>query len=170
MQQPITPTKEPAAAHKLIRTIDHLSARWGLSLPTRDAQWTPSKSLHEQSVEEKIVARIKFLIFKNQHALDHALEEFERNAVLISQGWKFKPKADQDVLPRRNSTASWLVGGHFLRRSAVDPGMLDELMKALLHLVDDAAKQVKRNLDQVTNNEGPIQGQFCSIGNAYFAT
>lgn len=163
MHQPATPTKG-AAAEKLTKTIDHFSARWGLLLPRQDAQWSPSKNPHEQCIEEKIVARIKFLIFKNQNALENALEGFEQSAMLISKGWKFKPKADDGVLPLRESaTGSSLAGGGgFLRRTAVDPHIINELMESLFSFVDQAAERVKKNLDQGTSNDGAAKGWFCS--------
>lgn len=163
MQQPTTPTKGPAA-DKLIKTIDHLSARWGLPLPRRDALWSPSKVPHDQCVEEKVVARIKFLSFKNQNALDNALDAFERYAMNISQGWRFKPNADHDVLPRRDSvTSGSLAGGNFLRRSNVDPLIVTELMEILLELVDQAVERVKRDQDNVANHGGYLRGRFCSL-------
>jgi hypothetical protein len=163
MQQPATPTKG-AAAETLTRTIDHLSARWGLLLPMRDAQWSPSKDPHEQCIEEKIVARIKFLIFKNQSALGNALEGFEQSAMLISNGWKFKPKAEEGVLPLRESASgsSLAGGGGFLQRTTVDPHILTELMQNLLDFVDQAAERVKRNLDHGTSNDGTAKGWFGS--------
>ena len=161
MKPPVTPTKEPAN-DKLIKTIDQLSARWGLPLPRRDAQWSPSKSALEQSVEEKVVGRIKFLSFKGPTALDKALEAFERKAVLISQGWIFKPHADHDLLPRRSSTAAGsLPGSTFLRRSNADPRIVNELMKTLFEYVDQAADQVKRTQEQVANHDGSALGRFC---------
>lgn len=154
MQQPETPTKR-LAADKLFKTIDHLSAQWGLPLPRRNASNSPSKIQREDSVEEQIVARLKFLSFKNEAALDSALEAFEQNAALICQGWKFKPNADHDVLPRRNSAS--LASGSFIRRSVTDPLIVAELLESLLDLVKQAAEQVKRDLEQVTNTDGSFK-------------
>lgn len=157
MQQPETPTKG-RAVEKFIRTIDSLSARWSLPLPRRDALSSPSKVLREDSAEEQVIARIKFLSFKNEAALDYALHEFEKNAVLICQGWTFKPNADQDVLPRRASTTSAsLASGSFLRRSTLDPAIVTELLGNLLEVVKQAAERVKRDLEHVTNADGSLQ-------------
>lgn len=157
MQPPTTPTKGPAA-DKLIRTIDHLSARWGLPLP--------SKVPHDQCVEEKVVACIKFLSFKNQDALDYALDAFERHAMPLCQGWKFKPNAEQDVLPRRGSIASGsLADGDFMRRSTLDPLIVTELMESLLVLVDQAVERVKRDQDHVANHGGYLRCRFYSCYN-----
>lgn len=170
MQQPVTPTKGPAA-DKYIKTVDYLSARWGLSLPRRDALWSPSKVPHGDSVEEQVVGRIKFLSFKNEDALDCALEAFEQNALLICQGWKYKPDADHDVLPRRDSTTSAsLAGGSFLRRSTIDPMIVTKLMESLLDFVKQAAERVKRDLDYVTNPDGSVQCRCCSGRNASYAS
>ena len=163
MQQPETPTKR-LAADKLLRTIDHLSAQWGLPLPRRNALSSPSKNQREGSVEEQIIARIKFLSFKNEAALDSALEAFEQNAALICLGWKFKPNADHDVLPRRDSAFSAsLASGSFIRRSVTDPLIVTELLESLLDLVKQAAEQVKRDLEHITNTDGTFK-RWCCFG------
>lgn len=160
MQQPETPTKG-RAADKFTKTIDYLSARWGLALPKRDELSSPSKVRHEGSVEEQVVARIKFLSFKNEDALELALQAFERQAVLICRGWKYKPNADDDLLPRRGSnTSASLASGIFLRRTATEPTTLTELLGALLDAVKEAAERVKKDLEYVTNNDGSLQGQW----------
>lgn len=170
MQQPETPTKR-LAADKFSKTIHHLSARWGLPLPRRDALSSPSKILREDSPEEQIIARIKFLTFKNEAALDSALETFEKNAALICQGWKFKPNADRDVLPRRDSaTSASLASGSFIRRSIIDPVVVTELLESLLEVLKQAAERVKRDLGHATNADGSFNCRCCSGRNISHAS
>lgn len=160
MQPPTTPTKGPAA-DKLLQTTDELSARWGLPLPKRAAQWSPSKVPLEQNVGEKVVARIRFLVFKNQIALDRALEAFEQKAAHTCQGWKVKPGADDDVLPRRNSrTSGPLAGGGFLRKLVADPRIVNDLMETLLDLLDRAADGVKRDQERAPYHDGSALARF----------
>ena len=170
MQQPETPTKR-LAADKFVKTVDYLCTRWGLSLPRRDALSSPSKVLREDSVEEQVIARIKFLSFKDEAALDSAVEAFERNAGLICQGWKWKPDADHDLLPRRDPTTSaWLASGSFIRRSVTDPVVMTELMESLLHVVKEAAEQVKKDLEHVTNADGSSKCRCCSGCSVFHAS
>lgn len=169
MQQPETPTKR-LATDKFLKTVDHLYIRWGLSLPRRDALSSPSKILREDSVEEQVVARIKYLSFKDETALDSAVEAFERNAALICQGWKWKPDADHDLLPRRDSTTSAsLASGSFIRRSVTDPVVMTELMERLLDVVKQAAERVKKDHEHVTNTDGSFNSRCCSDRSVYHA-
>lgn len=90
--------------------------------------------------------RLKFLVFKDPQGLTDALERFEQHAQTVYSQWQYKPRADQDVLPRRPQAESSLRPATFLRRSEVTEAAAGELMKSLLHYLILAAEHVKQIL------------------------
>lgn len=136
---PRTPTKANDEIHKIVTS---LAARWGLRFPTRDATYSPSKVKDPDRPEERVMNYLKFLVFKDPKGLAKAIEGFENHAETIFSQWPYKPRADQDVLPRRLPAESPLQRDSFLRRSEISETTAGELMKSLLHYLTLAAEQV----------------------------
>ncbi|MCJ1464994.1 hypothetical protein MMC07_003609 [Pseudocyphellaria aurata] len=140
---PRTPTK---ANEEIGRITDLLASRWGLQFPVRDGTYSPCSPSKIKDPKDQVVSCIRFLTFKDPIALNNALQRFEEHAETIFSKWKYKPCADQDVLPRRPHAESPLHRDTFLRRSEVieTASATDELMKSLVHILVQAAEHLKK--------------------------
>lgn len=138
---PRTPTK---ANDEITKITNSLAARWHLQFPARDATYSPSKVKDPSRPEEQVMNCLRFLVFKDPKGLADALERFEKHAETVFSLWKFKSRADQDVIPRRLPAESSLQRDTLLRRSEITETTADELMKSLLHNLILAAEHVKQ--------------------------
>lgn len=138
---PRTPTK---ANDEIGKITDLLASRWGLQFPVRDGTYSPCSPSKVKDPKDQVVNCIRFLVFKDPIALTDALKRFEENAEIIFSKWKYKPYADQDVLPRRPLAESPLHRDTFLRRSEVTETATDELMKSLVHNLVQAVENIKK--------------------------
>lgn len=147
MEAPRTPTKSRDDG---INTIaKKLCAKWGLKLPIRDTPWSPSKISHPGAIEEKVLARIRFLYFKDREALDEAVKQFEDHAPYIYSEWFFKPQAELNVLPSLAPSDSALRRETALRRDdvTVSACVAAALAENLLHCLDQAAELVRLRVE-----------------------
>ena len=147
MEAPKTPSKtRDDGINSIVKT---LCAKWGLKLPIRDTPWSPSKIPHPGAVEEKVLGKIRFLYFKDRDALDGAIKQFEEHAHYIYSKWKFKPRAELDVLPSLAPSESALRRDSARRRDdvTVSEGVTAELAENLLHCLDQAAELVRLRVE-----------------------
>ncbi|MCJ1262320.1 hypothetical protein MMC22_002190 [Lobaria immixta] len=146
---PSTPSKGNDEINSITTS---LAARWSLQFPVRDATYSPSKVKDPTRTEEQVMIRLRYLVFKDHQGLTDALDRFEKHAETIFSRWKYKPRADQDVLPRRSHAESSLQRDTFLRRSEVTEATAGDLMKSLLHnleLASDHAKKTQNPISKV---------------------
>lgn len=104
MSLPSTPSTRKANA-EIKKIVYDLVQKWNLQLPIRDATWSPSKSPNEH-IDQQILSCIRFLFFKDRSALDSAITRFEQHAKTIQSEWRFKPRAESDVIPYRTEYQS----------------------------------------------------------------
>lgn len=139
---PKTPSKANDGIENIKRT---LSADWGIQLSARGSGWSPAKRDHSR-VEDKIDVRIQFLYFQKppqDGALDYALNEFEKNAVLVISKWQFKPHGEADVVPSLGPSKSALKQDFLKKRPALSENAITELTKSLSHFLDLTFYRVK---------------------------
>ncbi len=138
--------KTPSKADAGIENIKtSLSAKWGIQLPTRDSNWSPSKR-DPNRVEDKILAFIQFLYFKKppqEGALDYALNIFEKDIVQIISNWQFKPRGEPDVLPSLEASKSALERDFLKKRPIFSEKEITELTERLEHCLSLTVDQVK---------------------------
>ena len=137
MLNPKTPTKADDGIERLKQS---LSAKWGIQFPVRDLTWSPSRS-NLSLVEEKILTCIQFLYFRDG-ALHHAIEQFEKHAFTLCSQWRFKPRAEVDVLPPREY--STLKKDFLHKRDQLDRDMIKELTDGLWHQLSQVVDRVKK--------------------------
>lgn len=143
---PRTPSK---ADDKIKSITDSLAANWNLQFPAWDATYSPSTVRDPSRVEEQVMSRLRFLIFKDPDGLAVACERFEKHAETIQaetvqSQWKHKPRADSDLLPRRLHAEISFQRDPLLRRPQVSEATAGQLMKTLLHCLDLAADHAKQ--------------------------
>ena len=147
MPDPKTPLKADEGINRII--LD-LSAHWGLQLPTRDNNWSPAKQVN-QSIEQQIYSSIRYLFFKDRSALEAAISQFERQAPTIDTEWRFKPKAEADVIPAPTRLAAARREQVLVNQVDKDEKAVTELRKCLLEKVQNACRDYNKRKDQ----EGP---------------
>lgn len=135
---PNTPKRADDGVERLKQS---LSAKWGITLPLRDSTWSPSRR-DPNRPEEQISTRLHFLYYKGE-AAEVAIEQFERQATKVFSKWQYKPQADPDVLPSRESSTSILRRDFLQRREEVPPEAVKELTQTLLHHLVLISNRVK---------------------------
>ena len=99
---PVTPVKRDGPVEQLVRK---LNADYALGVELPDPTLTPShrKQLSKQNEQyarsDRICSGIRFLYYKRDGTLDHALESFLTEAKAESLRWVPKPRADPSTLP-----------------------------------------------------------------------
>ena len=96
MLAPTSPKKKPDELNEL---LDGLSVEYGLSFPPKDERYSPSRRPSPEKAESAIVGHLRFLYYRDQNALRHALDRFHKDTASASTNWVWKPKADPGVLP-----------------------------------------------------------------------
>ncbi len=134
MFSPETPTKVDEGFVAIARL---LSAKWGLDIPLLVKEHTPSRRSRPGPVGDQVYDRIRFLFYRNKDGLQHAIDQFEKHAVVAFSQWKFKPHADLDVLPNRSTPDSALRSDSFLKRTTITEEAAAELLKSLLRFLTD---------------------------------
>lgn len=133
MLHPSTPSK---ADDKIEEIKLSLAQKWGINLPPRDINWSPSRR-DPNRLEDKILSRIQYLYFKGG-ALAIAVDEFENRAKAIYSEWRYKPRADSSVLPTCPGGDSYLR-----RRDLPDEGAVQLLTETLLLCLDQVSDRVR---------------------------
>ena len=107
-------------------------------MPARES---PSKR-DPKRVEDRISTLIQLLYFKNRHALDIAINQFEEHALQIFSKWQFKSNGERDVLPSSKTSNS------ALRRDFAENGS---------KLSEDDIKGLAEYLERrLKTNAGPV--------------
>lgn len=153
MSLPHTPTKADDGIPLIVRS---LSAKWGLQIPPRDAQWSPARDSRPELVEDQVHGRIRYLYYQNRDALQYAIDRFEKHAILAFSQWQFKPRGDLNVLPIRSEHASALRRDSFLKRSEITEDIAAELTQSLLRILTEVRTRVMANVDYKDPDE--LQG------------
>lgn len=149
MLPPRTPTK---AEDNLEKIKQDLKLRWNLQFPERDSSWSPSKVKEPKPVGDQVLGRLIFLNHKDKSGLDNAIKTFEKQAETINSQWKFKPRADQSVIPRRLPSESALTQAFISNRPTISDAAATELMQCLLHILTHAVDQV---ISKMKTNRDP---------------
>ena len=146
-RNPKTPTK---ADNKFVVTVNQLKYDWGLQLPIGDGEmpWSPSQS--ERTDEAKILRSMRYLFYRDRKAFDYTITCFEEQARIISSNWKFKPRADLDVIPSSKSASS---NDNFIMRRDLNETAVSKITARLLHIVTTIAELVKVGKDYITNTD-----------------
>ena len=144
MFSPQTPKKVDDGITALVRT---LSAKWGLNLPLRDAKWSPARDSDLRRAEDQVFSRIRFLFYNHKDPLQYAIDQFEKHAISIFSHWKFKPRADIDVLPTRSTPDSTVNRDAFLRQTEITEDAAAELTLSLLRFLREVTDRVQSKVD-----------------------
>lgn len=134
MSVPSTPRKK---GEEINRIAYELNARWGISLPIKRMEESPSKG--QDRMEEQIYQRIRYLYFRNEAALVKALSRFESLAGSVASGWKFKPGADLDTLPSGSNEEFHLRRRSVQQLPELSSKHVQQLTTALLRLLSEAS-------------------------------
>ena len=153
MLLPQTPKKADEGISLIARS---LSARWGLHIPPRNELYSPSRDSRPERVEDQVHARIRFLYYQNKDALQYALDQFDKYAIVAFSQWQFKPHADLSVLPSRSAQDSALQRDAFLKRPEISEDAAAGLTQSLLRFLSNVADRVKLNIDYKESDE--LQG------------
>ena len=144
MNAPTTPSKADDPIEKVKQS---LATQWGLRFAPRDPVASPSKR-NPSAVDERIHAYIRFLYYnktflRNSKPLEYAIGQFAQVAPAIISEWSFKPRAETGVLPTYPQTDSLLRSDFVRRRDELDPGLANDLMLRLEHVLGDVARKIR---------------------------
>jgi len=151
MSLPSTPSTRKANA-EINKLVYDLTQRWNLQLRIRDATWSPSKSTNEP-IDQEILSCIRFLFFKDGSALDSAITQFEQHAKTIRSAWRFKPRAESDVIPSRTLDQSTKREDSLAVEVAIDEEVSANLKGCLLAKIKLAYNCVKQGEKYLVGNE-----------------
>ena len=127
MSAPITPRKR-RKGEEINEIARDLNSKWGLGLPIREGEMSPSKVANRGGKASQVYQRIRLLYFKDEAALRRIVEDFENfRAPYIRSQWVYKPGAETDTLPANDQGISLLR-----RQSANSIGLDDEKVTRLL--------------------------------------
>lgn len=141
--------------------VSELNSRCGLGLPIRGEAWSPSESRGSQSKENEIVNSIRILYFQDNEFLQKALDDFDMKADQIHSEWRFKPRAEVDVIPRQNRRRSAPRPFRMSTLPLPDPDVVDALVSALAAILAKPLQDVKSKLPVKRRNHG--MELFCFI-------
>ena len=127
MSAPITPRKR-RKGEEINEIARDLNSKWGLGLPIREGELSPSKVANRGGKASQVYQRIRLLYFKDEGALKRVVEDFEHfRAPYIRSQWVYKPGAERDALPANDQNSSLLR-----TQSANSVGLDDEKVTRLL--------------------------------------
>lgn len=116
--------------------VTEINARYGTILPIRGPTWSPSKARGSNKLGNEVVDRIRFLYYKDNALLQKILDDFDKKADLIHTEWKFKPRAEEDVIPRHETSRSTL-GPRWTGSLSTPPrAVIEQLSLTLAHSLD----------------------------------
>ena len=137
MSAPVTPRKR-RKGEEINEIARDLNSKWGLGLPVREGEWSPSKVANRGGKAAQVYQRIRLLYFKDEAALKRIVEDFEHfRAPYIRSQWVYKPRAEMDTLVVSDQHSS------LLRAQSANPTGLDEekvtkLLDTLLLLLPES--------------------------------
>jgi hypothetical protein len=151
MSLPSTPSFRKANA-EINKIVYDLAQQWNLQLQIRDTTWSPSKTTNEP-IDQEIFSCIRFLFFKDRLALDSAITQFEQHAKTIQSAWRFKPRAESDVIPSRTNDHSAKREDSLAVEVAIDEENSANLKECLLAKIKLAYNCVKQGEKYTVGNE-----------------
>ena len=151
-KNPETPTK---ADDKFEDIVYRLNIEWGLQLPTSDDEmpWSPSCA-GKTTDKGTILRKMRFLYYRHRKALDDSVTCFKEEAGTIFSDWKFKPRADLNVIPSCASSKSAVPNTSFLKKRDLDePAAVLEVTARLLHILTNVVESVTTGKEHGTDSK-----------------
>ena len=151
MAEPQTPRRPHGSVDGI---VSELNSRYGLCLPIRGEAWSPSTSRGLHSEEDKIVNSIRILYFQDNELLQKILNDFDIKSNEIHSEWRFKPRAEADVIPherrRKNAPQPFWMN----TTSLPDPDVVEALIPVLATFLAKPRQEIKSRLSSKRLNHG----------------
>ena len=97
MASPKTPVKRRDDELNLF--LRNINVRWGLNLPVREEDYSPSQVARSSPCREQCTMYIKYLFFQDRQTLYEVIDSFGGVVNKSSPGWTVKPLQEGGTLP-----------------------------------------------------------------------
>ena len=153
-----------------VKTVDPVKAiaksltdKYGLIFPIKEEYRSPS-AINWNQPEERVLPLIKYLYYHDRRlsrgALTWALQRFDERFFKFKSEWVNKPKAEQDVIPKRELRS---YSANQSKTALSNNQGTGSLMLELETVLKDVADNVKNGRIYSLAQEIAHIGSFCSI-------